>query len=85
MDLCSGKPLFRSPSMIYISQQQLVNITQILSDNYSQGIVEFLVSSTHVDSKLLTDYLDPLSGACHTHIYKRAKTSNRATQYVAKK
>ena len=29
---CSGKSLFQSPSVIYISHQQLVNITQILSD-----------------------------------------------------
>ena len=27
-----GSLFFRSPSMIYISQQQLVNITSILSD-----------------------------------------------------
>ena len=56
--------------------------------HYSQGIVVFLVSNSHVDSKLLTDdYLDQLSGVrycisrpaigclSYTHILSRYELS----------
>ena len=57
----SGLQMSSKPGIIVILE---ILVSQYCK-YYSQGIVVFLVSNAHVDSRLLTDYLDWLLGARH--------------------